>query len=247
MDNDIAKYTAGGIMVLVGFFYMILGYRFLKLIFFLSGFGFFAFISYSLLSAQLSDVWMDWKVWLLYGICVIIGLVGGFLFLCVTKIGVFIVGACLGVTIAAVSLLSPLMGVLSGGANGSLWVFLYILGFAIALGVLALFLQKYVLVFGTSIYGSYLVFTSIDLLFLHTNFASILSEIVSHFQLPKINNDWKAYFILAGVIVFSIAGIFIQLKKTADGIDHNDKKKKDTSKYQYFKLKQEKKKENLTL
>jgi len=185
--------------------------------FFLTGFGLFAFVSYTLLSTHLASLWVDWKQWLLLGICAIIGLVGGSLFMCILKIGIFIIGASLGVTVASISLLTPLMDVLNKGENGSLWVFIYIGGIALVFGILALFFKKPLLVIGTSFYGSYLIFTAVDRMWLNTNFSKILPDIISHFKLPKIDSDWKCYLLLGGVIVFSVAGIIIQYKKT--GVD----------------------------
>jgi len=216
-----------GLSMLVGLVYVFSGYRIFKVIFFVSGLILFFSICYILMSSLLN--WNnDWKYYLVLGISGTVGLLGGGLFLVIVPIGFFAIGALLGLTVGTICLLTPIATLL--GSNG-LYVFLFLVGFAVVFGIIAVIFQKVVAIIGTSFVGSFMIFNSLDDRFFHSNFSSILPTFLKTFNVPPATDHWAPYVILGCVVVLAIIGIFVQFKATAKNYDHKQKPKDKEPRY----------------
>ncbi|KAI8851169.1 hypothetical protein BC829DRAFT_128014 [Chytridium lagenaria] len=92
-----------------------------------------------------------------FGICGVAGLIGGFIFLCIWKLGLFALGAILGFVLSAV-ILSFVSGSISQGAGRVVFIVGMCLGFA----VLVFFFEKSLYIVATAIPGAYAVVLGID-------------------------------------------------------------------------------------
>jgi hypothetical protein len=135
---------------------------------------------------QHAQVWYSGSLWwLCYVIPALAGLAGGFMFLCILKVGVFFVGFVLGVTLAAIVLSTPL----GTKVLTIYWTHVVIVaGAGVVLGVLALFLEKAILVIGTSAVGSYMIAVGIDMSFSNPRVLSAILENI--FSGQNINLNW---------------------------------------------------------
>jgi len=208
-----------GLSMIIGLVYVFSGYRIFKVIFFISGLILCFSICYILMTNFLN--WNDWKYYLILGISGGVGLLGGFLFIIIIPIGFFAIGAILGLTVGAISLVTPIGTLLQ--SNG-LYVFLYLVSFAVVFGIIALIFQRFVAIVGTSFGGSFMIFNSVDAQFLKTNFSTILPTFFKTFKIPSLADHWQPYLVLAGVVVLAVVGCVVQFTKTAKGYNHRQKR-----------------------
>jgi len=219
------------IVVLVfGLLWVFLGYRLIKIVLFLAGFVVFFFILTAILEGYAKDTL---AVWLRYVIAAGAGLIGGFLFVVLRKVGYFLFGFVLGVIVSAIILgATPLAGYFSSG----LIPLIIILACGLVVAIATVFLSRHLLIIGTSVNGAYLVGTTADQMIpgFKTGASSLLSHIISNFG-NKISfvGDWKPYVILGGIVLLAVIGIIVQYRFTAKG---HDAEKDDTKKEEEYPL-----------
>jgi len=221
----VIDYLLTGAAILLGLVYVFFGYKIFKAIFFISGVLIFFATTYILLENHLP--WdQDWKIFLIIGISAVVSILGGCLFLCIINIGFFAMGAVLGLTIGTLTLVTPLGGII--GQQG-LYVFLYLAGFSIIFGIIAIFLKRPFTIVGTAFGGSYMIAVAIDAKFIKdSQFSNMLPSILKNFTIPKIQDgNFVPYILLGSVVVLGVLGTIVQFKKTG-----KDDKKKDKELYQ---------------
>jgi len=121
-------------------------------------------------------------------------------------------------------------------AAGVVWLhFVIMVVSSIIFGILALVLQKVLMVVGTSFGGSFMIASAVDFLAVHSNF-SLIIPMALRFNFDTVKNaDWRVYVMIAGFVVFGIIGSVVQFALTARNFNHNKKKKSDN---EYGKLDQ---------
>jgi len=207
-----------------------LGYRLIKVVLFLAGFVVFFFVLTAILEGYAKNTL---AVWLRYVIAAGAGLIGGFLFVVLRKVGYFLFGFVLGVIVSAIILgATPLAGYFSSG----LIPLIIILACGLVVAIATVFLSRHLLIIGTSVNGAYLVGTTADQMIpgFKTGASSLLSHIISNFG-NKISfvGDWKPYVILGGIVLLAVIGIIVQYRFTAKG---HDAEKDDTKKEEEYPL-----------
>jgi len=198
----------------------------LKFTFFLSGLILFFFLAYTVLHTILPE-WSnnDVKVLILLGISAIFGIMGAFLFFCVSKIGVFSIGFLGGVTIASIAYI-PLHNFFTAQ-----WMtLLFLIGVGIVVGVVGIFAEKIIMIIGVSLFGSNIIAFIIDFNWIKSRYSDIYH--INMLQFIKI--EPTAYFVLSGVIVLAVAGIIFQFAGPNKYHDHN--KKPEDRNYRYSSL-----------
>jgi len=233
-DSYSAYITLGSnIAALVfGLLWIFVGYRLYKVVLFLVGFVVFFFILVAVLEAHASATL---AAWLRYVIAAGAGLIGGFLFVLLGKVGFFLFGFVFGALVSAVILgATPLAGYFTSG----LIPLIIILVTGLVVAIATVFLSRHFLIIGTSISGAYLVGTTADQMIpgFQTGASQLLGHIISSFD-TKIDfgGDWKPYVILGGIVLLAIIGIVVQYVFTAKGYDHVEEEKKKNNP-EYFPL-----------
>lgn len=92
----------------------------------------------------------------------------------------------------------------------------------LAFGVLAVVLQRIIIIIGTSIIGSYLAIVAVDELWVKTGVISkIFIYLIKRYNPPFIIKDeWKVYILLGAIAVLTIIGVLTQLIFTSRKFHH---------------------------
>ncbi|KAG0313837.1 hypothetical protein BGZ99_008537 [Dissophora globulifera] len=194
---------AGAILIVLGLVLCFLGIRFFRVTMFLIGFYFFGNITY----VGMANGGVTSSTLLLV-ISIVVGIFGGLLMVCCSRLGVAILGA-----LALYSLGLWILGWKSGGVitSGA--------GRGILLGVLAVvgffigFCREYeTVIVGSAIVGSYSFVAGVDF-FAHTGFVQQTDSFIN----SKNNVDNRVgnvtgaqYALLATFIVLALLGMFVQ-------------------------------------
>jgi len=213
------------LVIIVGLFWVFLGYKLIRIVLFIAGFVVFSFLTFELLKTHVVEKNLL-PSWSNYVLSAIAGIVGGFLFLLLAKIGTFLFGMLIG--ILATTLIfgtTPL-----GSVNlENLYQLLIILGVGLITGLLTVLLSRPLLILGTSFNGSFLIGNAIDLQWIQSGVSELLKEILRDIT-KHINYDTgnlRAYGVLGGVLVLTIVGIIVQWKWTAGENTERKKKQKE--------------------
>jgi len=223
-EDQIMKYVTLGLQIgsiVLGLLWLFLGYRLIKVVLFLAGFVAFFFIVFALLTAHLQATL---ATWLRYVIAAAAGIIAGALFVLLRKVGYFCLGFVVGVVVAAVIVgATPLATLFSSG----LIPLIIILSTGLVVAIATVFLQRILLVVGTSISGAYLIGVTVDGLVpqLQTSVQMVLISIITNFSNPiPFSSNWKPYAILGGIALLAIIGMLVQFLFTAKGHDAEKKK-----------------------
>jgi mannose/fructose/N-acetylgalactosamine-specific phosphotransferase system component IID len=137
-------------------------------------------------------------------------------------VAIFAIGCGLGVAIASLVLTTPLGTVVLKEP----WTHIVIVcGAGLVFGVLALIFQKTLIIVGTASFGSYMIASGVDLQWMKPQ--PILSQIIpnilsfqkSAFDWDEIKSNPWPYVLIAGMVVFAIAGVIVQTCFTAKNYD----------------------------
>jgi hypothetical protein len=146
------------------------------------------------------------------------GLLFGLLLIFVIHLGIFILGCLAGffVAIWILSLVDP-----TAPIQEDLWRWLLIGGMALVCGVISLVWQKPLIIFSSSLVGSYLLYYGIDT-FAQTGFAQSV-ELILKGQ-PPSELETEEIIMLIAALATAIIGIFFQFRTTRNR-DHRQKTK----------------------
>jgi len=213
--------------LVLGLLWVFLGYRLIKVVLFLGGFVLFFFILLIVLNSHATSL----AQWLRYVIAAGAGLIGGFLFVVLRKVGYFLFGFLLGAVIGAI-VLAALSGPLSGVFTSALVPLIIILVCGLVVAIATVFLSRHLLIFATSINGAYLVGVTVDgLAGLNTSVSTLVTHIITNFNEKfSFGTSWQPFAVLGGIAVLAIIGIVVQYKFTAKGHDA-DKPKQSEEEY----------------
>jgi len=149
---------------------------------------------------------------------IIVPIVGGILlgviFVFLSVVGIFVLGALLGYVLFAMFMSSK-----DGGLIHSRLV-VYILDGAVpfVFGVVAVIFQKPLIITATALCGSYAAVAGADR-YVHGGFSQVIPNLIgNHHEL--IDADYKTYIEIAVCALVAILGIVVQATKTAKGYYH---------------------------
>lgn len=160
-------------------------------------------------------------VWIGLGLGVMAGLIAGALSFFLYKLGVFLCGAALGVTVAIVLNLSVLYKLPGGNAPFIVAAVFLGLGF----GFLSYYYMRYSMIAATSIVGSYAFIRSVG--YFGGNYPANEFDIEQELQNGQTNLPWQIYAYFAGWLALCFTGVFVQIRYTAkkkdgEGKDENE-------------------------
>ncbi|KAG9065704.1 hypothetical protein KI688_001993 [Linnemannia hyalina] len=194
---------AGAILILAGFILCFFGYRVFHVTMFLIGFYFFGNLTYiGMANGGITNST------LLLAVAVGVGVVGGLLLVCCSKLGVAVLGA-----LALYALGLWILGWKSGGVITSstgriiLLVALAVVGF-----ILGLFREREMVIIGSALVGAYSFVIGVDM-FAHTGFKEQADQFIN--SKNTIEEDFKnqstgSYALLATFIAMAVLGFLIQ-------------------------------------
>lgn len=93
---------------------------------------------------------------------------------------------------------------------------------SLLMGILAVVFQKPIIIFATSLLGSYMAIVAVDMLWVKTG---VISNIISDLFKDRIpdydlTNEWKVFILLGAIVMFTIIGILSQALLTSKGFSH---------------------------
>ena len=192
-------------LILTGLTLVFLGSRLFRPILFISGFYFFAVITYPILSAiDASKPFENRELVYLVSILVV-GIVGGFLFCCFWKIGLSAIGALLGFTFGMF-----VLGLVNGGTITSSTGRIVFLAVVSVVGAIAIhYFERPILILGTAFPGSYAFFFGLDV-FTKTGFNRAARAFLGGNIGYVVGNE--VYYMIGGFLGLGLVGAIIQWK-----------------------------------
>ncbi|RLN36624.1 hypothetical protein BBJ28_00016276 [Nothophytophthora sp. Chile5] len=205
--------------IAVGVVTVVMGYRIFRATLFIIGFAVggvgFAMVAESVFAKE------EWAVTASWVAFVVGGIIGGFFVVCLARIGVFVVGATAGVILAMI--LNNSFGYMMYPSHPKVMLALLCVILGLLCGVLALKLEKPVLIVATSLFGAGTLVWGVG--YFAGDFPS--SNDLQEYATQAANGDlefaipgaWCAY--LAAIAMLFVLSLFIQFRQTArDGNYH---------------------------
>lgn len=172
------------------------------------------FINLLFYSTFLKSNTKAWVGWVVLGSSILIGLLIGWLFVKVVRLGAFCLAAWGGFSVGLL-LYNAFMYKMDSDAG--FWCFT--IGVALVFGVLALCFFDHILIHATAIFGSFMAVYGIGLVAgRYTNPFTIV-EMIKHGQIEHIDPVFYAY--MAGNLVMYILGMLFQYRQKNANPDHN--------------------------
>ncbi|KAL3661896.1 hypothetical protein V7S43_013189 [Phytophthora oleae] len=205
--------------IAIGIMTVFLGYRFFRATLFMVGFAFggtgLAMVAEQVFATE------EWVVTASWGAFVIGGVLCGFLVLYLTTFGIFAVGTVAGVMLAMV--FNDAFGYMIYPSNPDVILALLCVGLGLLCGILALKLEKPVLIVATSLFGAGILVWGIGYFAgdspTFTDLKGIATQDDNGEWQYSIPGSWCGY--LAGFAVLFVLSMCIQFRKTSrDGHYH---------------------------
>ncbi|KAG0057376.1 hypothetical protein BGZ83_010835 [Gryganskiella cystojenkinii] len=198
---------AGAILIVLGLLLVFFGYRLFHVTMFLIGFYFFGNIAY----IGMANGGVTSQTLLLV-ISIVVGILGGLLLICCSRLGVAVLGA-----VALYSLGLWILGWKSGGLITSHTGRAILLGVLAVVGfILGFVREREMVIVGSALVGAYSVIAGIDL-FAQTGFIQEADSFIN--SKSSIDNradgvtlSWKEYALLAAFIVLALLGMAVQFR-----------------------------------
>jgi len=208
-QHTISGYIASIIAIVTGLIFCYFGHRFFKVTLFITGFYIFALCGWLLLiNIEPQTGYGGSTEWIFLGVCLVVGLIGGGLFLCVWKLGIACIGAIGGFFLGLLILSFNENGFVTNHvARGVVILVAVIVGI-----ILSFFFDRLIVIFGTSIAGSYVTTLGIDNI-THTNFSAAAMKFLdgNHNIVYQINAAVIGMMIL--FLFLFITGVIFQHRK----------------------------------
>jgi len=219
---SVAPSIAAVLAIVIGIAVAFFGYKLFKPVLFISGFVVGAMVGF-LVAERIfkNQSYITTASWITAIIC---GIILGAIVICVFQLGVFLIGAAAGILLAFALNTSFGYKIWPSNPTGMLYILLVVL--ALLFGWLALRLERPFIIVATSLCGAIATVWGIG--YFAGKYPSGQDLESWRIQLAdgnyeyKIGNEWWGY--MAGTILLFIIALFVQFKKTADGINHNMKK-----------------------
>lgn len=206
--------VSGILTILVGSLMLLFGYRMLKFLLFCAGFFVFSIIGYTILTK--TNAGSGSPTVLLYG-SLAIGLVGGILAVLLYRLGISLLGALGGMTLALWINSLKAGGVLADKTQ----LTIFIIVFAVIGAIVIHFAEKIVIILCSSFAGAYSICYGIDT-FTHFGYAGRLRDAYNsgvnysqlHIEFQEVG--WQLSLLLAANILLFLGGAWFQFRTNRD-------------------------------
>jgi hypothetical protein len=145
--------------------------------------------------------------WVVFGICVVVGIFIGLLLAYLTRFGIAVLAAWGGVTVALM-LYSSFLYQWDNDKRVLFWLFVVAVG--VATGLIGFALFNHAIIISTSLIGSYLIIRGISLFAGGFPNEALIIEQIKNGQTPQFDNAFWGY--LAGFIVLTLGCVVFQYK-----------------------------------
>ena len=205
---------SGVLCILIGLIILFFGYRFLKVLLFIAGFYIFSIIGYSILTkTNAGDGNPSVLLWGSIGI----GLLGGFLAIFIYRLGIALLGALGGMTIALWILSLKGGGLLTDQTQRTIFIVI----FAIVGSIVIQFAEKPIIIIFSSFSGAYSICYGIDT-FTKLGYVDRLKEVynagssIENLKIEAKEVGWQLGLLLAANILLFILGSWYQFRSNRD-------------------------------
>lgn len=222
VEDFLKKYqqAVAGVAIAIGFVFAFAGYRYFSATLFLCGAAAAGFVSFVLIDYYQPN-YESSKPVVVLTVTLALALLAGLLCVYLRKIGTFFAGAAGGASCAFMVNAAVLNKISAPSSVPGLYLYLAIVLFGMAGGLLALKVERLVIVLSTSLAGSLAFVAGIG------HFAKHFPTSASSFIDPtthEATHDVWVWAYAAGFVVMVIAGTVVQLKTT---VDRNKTKKEE--------------------
>ncbi|KAJ1542278.1 hypothetical protein HK405_010051 [Cladochytrium tenue] len=163
------KIVAGIYFIASGVLLLVFGYRLFKPVLFVSGLNFTALVVLAIVSAIAARTGNYYSDSVYFFSAFVSGLLGGVVFICFWRAGVFTVGALLGYAVSTVILSLVSNGTIPSAVGGCA----FIIAMAVAFGIAILFFERHLLIPATAVPGALSVTLGIDM---YTQFGLVAAQ-----------------------------------------------------------------------
>jgi len=225
-NSKYLTYVITGAAVAIGLVIAFLGYKLFKPVLFIAGFIIFAGLTYLILWHH-SSVGLGVLV-----VCTAVaGIVGGIVMLFVVKVGIFILGASAGFLLFCVAMSVRDQGLI----HEPIAIYVGMCACFVIGGVIALLIQKPLIIFATAFGGSYAVIAGVDR-FAHGGFCEVIPNLIAYHR-ELIDADYKTYIEIAACFVLTVAGLYVQFRHTGKNVYHSHTQEPAPEADGYFRIK----------
>ncbi|KAJ3003985.1 hypothetical protein HKX48_001473 [Thoreauomyces humboldtii] len=202
------SYILGIVCIAGGLFLVLAGHRLWNVTLFLAGFYVLGTIGYVILANISAVTDSDHANTIILVVCLVLGVVGGLMAICLVKLGIAMVGAAGGFALALFILSWE-----SGGAVHSTWGKVLLFAVCIIVGVvLAFFVVKAAIIVATSVAGAFLVCFGIDV-FARTGFYLTVKNVLTKETVDQsLIDQHKVIALLVTMGVLTVIGILVQFR-----------------------------------
>jgi len=205
----LASYILSGLGILIGIIVCFLGYRLFRPVFFIGGFVIGGGVCFIVL-------WYYTSVGLVVLVCapILTGIALGVVLVFAISAGIFCLGSILGFLLFVM-----VVSVRDGGVVHSQifnWVGMGVS--ALIGGVIALLIQKPLIIIASAVGGSYAVVACIDR-FVHGGFSTVITKMIGSREFT-ITASYPTYIELGCCVLLAFIGIIVQFKWTSKNVYH---------------------------
>ncbi|KAJ1545354.1 hypothetical protein HK405_007987 [Cladochytrium tenue] len=197
------KIVAGIYFIASGIMLLVFGHRLFKPVLFVSGFNFTALVILAIVSAISNRTGNYYSDSVYFFSAFVTGLLGGVLFICFWRAGVFTVGALLGYAISTVILSFVSNGTIPSAVGRGA----FIIALALAFGIAILFFERYLLIPATAVPGALSVVLGIDM---YTQFGLVDAQRSFLSGLGGFSTSGRYWGLLAAFFVLAAIGCAVQ-------------------------------------
>ncbi|KAI9294712.1 hypothetical protein K502DRAFT_316610 [Neoconidiobolus thromboides FSU 785] len=199
---SVGQIIGGVIFIIVGLIFTFAGNRILKFIIFLAGGALLAYLTFLAANAIVDfNTATDGQKIGIYVAMGVLGLLGGFLAVCIWQLGLALLGGCLG---ASIGLLINRTNVIPGKTGQIILVVVL----AIVFAILTFIFRNVLVIIATAVFGATTFMMGVDY-FAKTGFNTLFQNIG---QGPAPTPDAKIWAMIGSTIVIAIIGILVQFK-----------------------------------
>ncbi|KAJ3082810.1 hypothetical protein HK102_001450, partial [Quaeritorhiza haematococci] len=202
---NVGSVVVAVILIATGALLVFFGHKLFKPVLFIAGFYFFSLLAFVILRGMQSNgVNFGERAGLIFLIVALVaGLLGGFLFMILWRLGLSAIGGLLGFTLAVFILSLINGGTISSGVGRSIFIAVFVIIGAIVIN----FVERPLLILGTAFPGSYAVFFGLDA-FIRSGFNQTTLALVGGAGIYETSP--VVYGMIAGFLVLGLVGTGVQ-------------------------------------
>ncbi|KAJ3124916.1 hypothetical protein HK098_000743 [Nowakowskiella sp. JEL0407] len=201
--------TAGVILICTGLVMAFFGYMLFKVVLFIAGFlgfGALAYVGLNIIRNSFpstAQAFTDNGAVIYFVVVLVVGALGGGLTVCLWRVGLSVIGGLLGFVVATTIQQAVDGGLIKSEVGRIVFIAIIVIIFAIAIH----FLERPLLIIGTSVPGAYATIWGIDV-FVQTGFKDAVVVVLQN--AGKITVTTNVWIMIGAFLALSVIGILVQ-------------------------------------